>query len=110
MDQPHTVPLSTSELIARITDPSRCTDIASINRLDSLLKCCPSASFKDVELPKQLMSHVLSGQLQAIDNDDASEFHASKWQLLTSLLRVSEVEFIASELDLQPVLSFMLTD
>ncbi|RQM14805.1 hypothetical protein DD237_004794 [Peronospora effusa] len=110
MDQPQTVALSTSELIARITDPSRCTDIAGMNRLNSLIKCCPSASCKDVELLKQLMSHLMSGQLQALDNDDASEFHASKWQLLTNVLRVSEAEFLASELALQSVLSLMLTD
>ncbi|KAG3120069.1 hypothetical protein PI125_g1447 [Phytophthora idaei] len=110
-DQPHTVALSVAELVAGITDATQGDDLVRTDYLNSLTELCSSPlSPSDVELLKQLKSHLLSGQLQAVDNDDASKLHTAKWQLLTGLLRVDGIESTASEQDLQTILSLMLTD
>ncbi|KAG6975971.1 hypothetical protein JG688_00001836 [Phytophthora aleatoria] len=110
-DQPHTVALSVAELVAGITDATQGDDLVRTDHLNSLTELCSSPlSPSDVELLKQLKSHLLSGQLQAVDNDDASELHTAKWQLLAGLLRVDGIESTASEQDLQTILSLMLTD
>ncbi|KAF1773794.1 PI31 proteasome regulator, N-terminal [Phytophthora cactorum] len=94
-----------------ITDATQGDDLVRTDHLNSLTELCSSPlSPSDVELLKQLKSHLLSGQLQAVDNDDASELHTAKWQLLTGLLRVDGIESTASEQDLQTILSLMLTD
>lgn len=104
-------PLSVATLVASITDATQSDDLARIDQLKTLTETCSSPpSQSDVELLKQLKSYLLSGRVQAVDSDDASELHTAKWHLLTALLRVDGVEFTASEQNLQTVLGLMLSD
>ncbi|POM76035.1 Hypothetical protein PHPALM_6768 [Phytophthora palmivora] len=105
------VTLSIAELVAVITDSSQCDDDIRIAHLKSLTELCSTTlSPADVELLQQLKSHLESGQLQAIDSDDASELHTAKRRFLTALLRVNGIESPASVQDLQTILRLMLTD
>ncbi|KAK1945759.1 hypothetical protein P3T76_002807 [Phytophthora citrophthora] len=103
--------LSIAELVASTTNVTPSDDLVRIEHLKVLTDLCLKAlSATDVELLNQLTSFLLSGQFQAVDNDDASELHVAKWQLLTGLLRVDAVDLTASEQDLRAVLSLMLMD
>ncbi|GMF14339.1 unnamed protein product [Phytophthora lilii] len=103
--------LSVAELVERVVDDSPTDDSVRIEDLKSLVQFASTTpSNGDVALMKQLKSFLLSGQLQAIDSDDASEMHSAKWQLLTKLLQIEEGEDEDLEEALQTVLRLMLAD
>ncbi|KAG7393266.1 hypothetical protein PHYPSEUDO_011271 [Phytophthora pseudosyringae] len=109
--QPHAAALSVAELVAGIADVTEGDDLIRTDHLKTLTELCSAPSSPaDVALLKQLKSHLLSGELQPVDSDDASELHAAKWGLLTGLMRVDGVEFPPPEQDLRAILSLMLTD
>ncbi|ETL38840.1 hypothetical protein L916_09680 [Phytophthora nicotianae] len=110
-NQRHAAAMPVAELVAGVTDATQSDHLVHIDHLNALSQLCSSSlSPSDVELLRQLKSYILSGQLQAVESDDASELHSAKWQLLTALLRVGDIEFSASEQDLQTILSLMLKD
>uniref|UniRef100_A0AAV1TN84 Uncharacterized protein n=1 Tax=Peronospora matthiolae TaxID=2874970 RepID=A0AAV1TN84_9STRA len=107
-------PLSIAELAARITantQQRKSTNVNCMIHLQALIEQDPTTTLPDdVKLLDQLETDLLSGQYEAVDGDDAAEFHVAKWHLLTSFFRVHGATRPATEQHLQSVLSLMLAD
>ncbi|KAG7397702.1 hypothetical protein PHYBOEH_000322 [Phytophthora boehmeriae] len=108
----NTTSLSVAKLVAGITDAKQTDDSVRIDHLESLTSLCSTPlTDEDVALLKSLVSNTLfSGHLQATDSDEASDLHAAKWRLLSTLLAADGVEAPTSEQEIETVLSLMLAD